>query len=103
MGEKRQRVDPRKSDEAEVNEDQDLAAILAQATADATQSLRKSASEGPYDGLARSTIQDEQPVASEKHAVFITDPHLSMRILSLPILESLVRRFPVPHMCSLAS
>ena len=78
MGEKRQRVDSGPTNRG--IPDDDMAAILAQATTAATQGIE--------DAMESAQEEDE---ASAEQPVFISDPHLSMRILSLPVLESLVR------------
>ena len=90
MGEKRQRVDY-----GRVNltmPDDDMAAILARATAAATQGIEEAAEQAQEeddDERAQSADQDE--IKEEQPTLFLSDPHLSMRILSLPMLESLVR------------
>jgi hypothetical protein len=87
MGEKRQRVDSGAT--ATVEADDDLAALLAQATATATQAVEMAAEQGQvHDEPSRFLSQDAE---EEETTLFISDPHLSMRILSLPILDSLVR------------
>jgi hypothetical protein len=73
-----------------------LAALIAQATASVTQQLEQT----PNGGQS-SHERDEQPRLSLSQNTqsgiaghgsgFTSDPHLYMRILSLPILESLVR------------
>ena len=93
IGEKRQRIES--SSDTLANDH--LAAIIAQATASVRQQLGQSTTGGLI-----SHEQDEQPVSSVSRTIqngsaghgngFTSDPHLYMRILSLPILESLVRQ-----------
>lgn len=93
MGEKRQRVDAGPTN-AGIPDD-DMAAILAQATAAATQGIEEAMGQAQEDDepsllLGQDEVKEEQP------ALFLSDPHLSMRILSLPVLESLVRNSHTP-------
>jgi hypothetical protein len=101
--EKRQRIEI----EEQLGND-DLARIIAQATATATQSIADSTNMDLFNPSIEQMAQDfanqaaesfneqppeppvEQPV-TEMSPGFSSDPHLYMRILSLPILESLVR------------
>jgi len=85
MGEKRQRVDSGPSNRG-ISRDGDMAVIMAEATAAATQGIE----EAMGNNLEEDEQADEDEIQSEQ-PIFISDPHLSMRILSLPVLESLVR------------
>ena len=84
MGEKRQRVGsgPANTDIT----DGDMDAIIAQATAAATQDI-----EDFMEPIEEDDENDTDQDAVEVEApIFISNPHLSMQILSLPVLESLV-------------
>ncbi|KAH8803279.1 telomere repeat binding factor-domain-containing protein [Xylogone sp. PMI_703] len=89
-GEKRQRIETTK-------DDLDLAALIAQATASATQQFVESTAtqendNQQYHGLSSDLFVDNAPEQKETlahNSGFSSDPHLYMRILSLPILESL--------------
>lgn len=83
MGEKRQRVDSGASIGV-----MDMDAILAQATADATKAIEEAMEHTQEED---EQDLDEDDIQADPPAVLISDPHLSMRILSLPVLESLVR------------
>jgi len=95
MGEKRQRIDTGSSTAGEISND--FAAMLAQATntvmqqhapADATNNgLRLRVEQAP---TPESMVAHQDRVDNRSNG-FNSDPHLYMRILSLPILESLVR------------
>jgi hypothetical protein len=91
MGEKRQRVDSGPNNMA--IPDDDMAAILAQATAAATQGIEEAAEQAQEDEEEDepSLFVDHNETKEEQPTLFLSDPHLSMRILSLPVLESLVR------------
>ncbi len=86
MGEKRQRVGSGPA--LKSTPDYDLAAIIAQASAAATRGI-EDVMEHSQEDEDSSLEQDEAP--EDQPILFISDPHLSMRILSLPVLESLVR------------
>lgn len=86
MGEKRQRVDSGPTSSGIP----DMDAILAQATADATKGIEE-AMEHTQEDNEQNLALDEDELPAEQPTLFISDPHLSMRILSLPVLESLVR------------
>lgn len=90
MGEKRQRVDAGPTDMG--IHDYDMAAILAQATTAATQAIEENME------LVRDDSQslDQEETKEEPPTLLLSDPHLSMRILSLPVLESLVRSTKAP-------
>jgi hypothetical protein len=77
MGEKRQRVD---SGPAIT---QNVAAVIAQAIAKQREEEEES--------RAMDLSVDQGKAKEHTPTVFQSDPHLSMRILSLPILDSLVR------------
>lgn len=92
-GEKRQRIETAK-------DDLDLAALIAQATASATQQFQVESTaqhesenqqyhNAPVDIVANNNVQQQENNINA--GTFSSDPHLYMRILSLPILESLVR------------
>jgi hypothetical protein len=83
MGEKRQRVDS-----GTASDDIDMDAILAQATAEATKGIEEAVGHTQEED---EQYLDEDEIPAEQPTIFISDPHLSMRILSLPVLESLVR------------
>lgn len=90
MGDKRQRVDSGPANMEML--DDDMAAILAQATAAATQGIQEAAEQAQEeDEDEASLFADQDEVKEEQPTLFLSDPHLSMRILSLPVLESLVR------------
>jgi hypothetical protein len=90
MGEKRQRVDSGPANLA--MPDDDMAAILAQATAAATQGIEEAAEQAQEEAEDEPGLFiDQDETKEEQPALFLSDPHLSMRILSLPVLESLVR------------
>lgn len=91
--EKRQRIEPTHT---AAGNDDNLAALLAQATAAATEQFQQSSNVHsnrdygpPQSEGALATTQDEQRTTGDIHG-FTSDPNLYMRILSLPILESLV-------------
>jgi hypothetical protein len=94
--EKRQRIGPSSSGITD-----EMAAIIAQATASATKafapasensSYRQSNPAHTHPSTAYQTPSREQRNGLGTHDHYYTsDPHLYMRILSLPILESLVR------------
>jgi hypothetical protein len=73
-------------------ENDDFAALLAQATADTTKQLEQT----PHFEQAAQAEPDmgirllEAPRSEGHRSGFMVDPHLYIRILSLPILESLV-------------
>ncbi|RDL37309.1 uncharacterized protein BP5553_04742 [Venustampulla echinocandica] len=90
--EKRQRIEPTHTT---AGNDDHMAALLAQATAAATQQFQQSSNvhghrdQGPSQSeVALVVTQDEQRTTGDIHG-FTSDPNLYMRILSLPILESL--------------
>lgn len=93
MGEKRQRVDC--GPPSEGLPDNDIIALLAQATAAATQGIEEAlelVQEDDESGL----FVDPDEIKEEPPTAFLSDPHLAMRILSLPVLESLVKNtYPV--------
>ena len=91
MGEKRQRVDSGPANLA--TPDDDMAAILAQATAAAAQGIEDAAEQAEEEEAEDEPglFMDQDETKEEQPALFLSDPHLSMRILSLPVLESLVR------------
>jgi hypothetical protein len=77
--------------------DDDMAAILAQATAAATQGIEEAAEQAQdeEDEEEPSLFVDQDETKEGQPTLFLSDPHLSMRILSLPVLESLVRNSTV--------
>ena len=84
MGEKRQRVDSGPTHRG--IPDYDTTKVVAQAVAAAHQDIGE---------IMDPTQEDNEydPDEEEDHVeppVFISEPHLSMRILSMPVLESLV-------------
>ena len=93
MGEKRQRVDAGPTN-AGIPDD-DMAVILAQATAAATQGIEEAMEQAQEDDEP-SLFLDRDETKEELPTLFLSDPHLSMRILSLPVLESLVRNSHTP-------
>lgn len=88
MGEKRQRVDAGPTDVG--MPDDDMAAILAQVTAAATQEIEEKMEQARDDDEPSLSL-DHDETQEEPPTLLLSDPHLSMRILSLPVLESLVR------------
>lgn len=93
--EKRQRTDPAEAASAAEPANDDFAELLARAAAHAEASLGQRRQSQPAAAAAAaaavSPVVAAKPAAS--NITFAHDPHLYMRILSLPILESLVR-FP---------
>lgn len=67
-----------------------MMASLAQATAAATQSIEE-ALELVREDDDSGMFADQDETKEEPPTAFLSDPHLAMRILSLPVLESLVR------------
>lgn len=79
-----------KTDHESIGND-DLAAIIAQATASATQQFAQSGQGGQGRNAAADMLAaGEESSGSAVSSGLLADPHLYMRILSLPILESLV-------------
>ena len=88
-----------KTDHGSIGND-DLAAIISQAAASVTQQLVQS--DNVHGSQARNGEADtltprEESSGKAISSGLLADPHLYMRILSLPILESLVRSCPSLH------
>jgi hypothetical protein len=99
MGEKRQRVDSGSSANRPAGDlpGDDFNTMLAQVGGAVMQQYAPSGIELAYSPpqVGQScplATQNEHTEPQSQNNGFVSDPHLYMRILSLPILESLVRR-----------